>query len=237
MADDEKELPEEKPSKVEEETLKAEEETPKAEEETPKAEEETPKVEEETPKVEEETPKVEEEAPKAEEKAPKAEEKAPKAEEKAPKAEGGEEKEGKKKTAADVLLELDGPEAEAKVVKSKGSKNIHSGIVHVLATFNNTIVTITDTRGNVIGWSTSGKMGFRGSRKSTAYAAQVVSQDACRQAMSHGLKQADVRVKGPGSGRESAVRAVQGIGIDVKNISDVTPIPHNGCRPKKARRV
>ena len=136
-------------------------------------------------------------------------------------------------------MELDGPEADAgqKVVKAKGSKNIHSGIVHVLATFNNTIVTITDTRGNVIGWSTAGKMGFRGSRKSTAYAAQVVSQDACRQAMSHGLKEADVRVKGPGSGRESAVRAVQGIGIDVKNISDVTPIPHNGCRPKKARRV
>ncbi|MBA4717384.1 MAG: 30S ribosomal protein S11 [Verrucomicrobiales bacterium] len=137
------------------------------------------------------------------------------------------------------MLELDGPDADAKlkVVKSKGSKNVNSGIVHVLATFNNTIVTITDKRGNVIGWSTSGKMGFRGSRKSTAYAAQVVSQDACRQAMGHGLKEADVKVKGPGSGRESAVRAVQGIGIDVKSISDVTPIPHNGCRPKKARRV
>ena len=209
MADDEKELPEDKASKAEEETPKVEEETPKAEEETPKAEEETPKAEEE----------------------------APKAEGEAPKAEGGEEKEKKKKTAADVLLELDGPESEQKVVKSKGSKNVHSGIVHVLATFNNTIITITDTRGNVIGWSTAGKMGFRGSRKSTAYAAQVVSQDACRQAMSHGLKEAEVRVKGPGSGRESAVRAVQGIGIEVKNISDVTPIPHNGCRPKKARRV
>ncbi|MEO1859236.1 MAG: 30S ribosomal protein S11 [Verrucomicrobiales bacterium] len=232
MADDEKELPKE-------ETPKAEEKAPKAEEKAPKVEEKAPKVEEKTPKAEEKTPKAEEKAPKVEEKAPKAEEKAPKAEGEAPKAEGGEEKEGKKKTAADVLLELDGPEADAKqkVVKSKGSKNIHSGIVHVLATFNNTIVTITDTRGNVIGWSTSGKMGFRGSRKSTAYAAQVVSQDACRQAMSHGLKQADVRVKGPGSGRESAVRAVQGIGIEVKNISDVTPIPHNGCRPKKARRV
>ena len=145
----------------------------------------------------------------------------------------------KKKTAADVLLELDGPDADAKqkVVKAKGSKNVNSGIVHVLATFNNTIVTISDKRGNVIGWSTAGKMGFRGSRKSTAYAAQVVSQDACRQAMGHGLKEADVKVKGPGSGRESAVRAVQGIGIDVKSISDVTPIPHNGCRPKKARRV
>ena len=194
--------------------------------------------EEEAPKAEEEAAKVVEEAPKAEEEAPKAEEEAPKAEEEAPKAEEGD-KEKKTRTAADVLLELDGPDADAKqkVVKAKGSKNVNSGIVHVLATFNNTIVTITDKRGNVIGWSTAGKMGFRGSRKSTAYAAQVVSQDACRQAMGHGLKEADVKVKGPGSGRESAVRAVQGIGIEVKSISDVTPIPHNGCRPKKARRV
>ena len=187
---------------------------------------------------EEEAPKAEEEAAKVVEETPKAEEEAPKAEEEAPKAEEGE-KEKKTRTAADVLLELDGPDADAKqkVVKAKGSKNVNSGIVHVLATFNNTIVTITDKRGNVIGWSTAGKMGFRGSRKSTAYAAQVVSQDACRQAMGHGLKEADVKVKGPGSGRESAVRAVQGIGIEVKSISDVTPIPHNGCRPKKARRV
>ena len=187
---------------------------------------------------EEEAPKAEEEAAKVVEESPKAEEEAPKAEEEAPKAEEGE-KEKKTRTAADVLLELDGPDADAKqkVVKAKGSKNVNSGIVHVLATFNNTIVTITDKRGNVIGWSTAGKMGFRGSRKSTAYAAQVVSQDACRQAMGHGLKEADVKVKGPGSGRESAVRAVQGIGIEVKSISDVTPIPHNGCRPKKARRV
>ena len=235
MADEDKEIPEEETPKAEEEVV---EEAPKAEEETPKAEEETPKAEEEAAKAEEEAPKAEEEAPKAEEEAPKAEEEAPKAEEEAPKAEDGE-KEKKTRTAADVLLELDGPDADAKqkVVKAKGSKNVNSGIVHVLATFNNTIVTITDKRGNVIGWSTAGKMGFRGSRKSTAYAAQVVSQDACRQAMGHGLKEADVKVKGPGSGRESAVRAVQGIGIDVKSISDVTPIPHNGCRPKKARRV
>ena len=121
--------------------------------------------------------------------------------------------------------------------KRRSSRSVPTGIAHVKSTFNNTIVTITDKRGNVIGWSTAGKMGFRGSRKSTAYAAQVVSQDACRQAMGHGLKEADVKVKGPGSGRESAVRAVQGIGIDVRSISDVTPIPHNGCRPKKARRV
>ena len=218
MADEEKEIPEE--------------ETPKAVEETP-ATEEAPKAEEEAPKAEEEAPKAEEEAPKAEEEAPKAEGEAPKVEE------SKDSYKDKKRTAADVLLELDGPDADSKqkVVKAKGSKNVNSGIVHVLATFNNTIVTITDKRGNVIGWSTAGKMGFRGSRKSTAYAAQVVSQDACRQAMGHGLKEADVKVKGPGSGRESAVRAVQGIGIDVRSISDVTPIPHNGCRPKKARRV
>ena len=145
----------------------------------------------------------------------------------------------RERTAADVLLELDGPEADGKqkILKAKSSKNVHSGIVHILATFNNTVVSVSDQKGNVIGWSTSGKMGFRGSRKSTAYAAQVVSQDACKQAMAHGLKEAEVRVKGPGSGRESAVRAVQGIGIEVKAIRDVTPMPHNGCRPKKARRV
>ncbi|MEJ6578734.1 MAG: 30S ribosomal protein S11 [Akkermansiaceae bacterium] len=121
--------------------------------------------------------------------------------------------------------------------KSKKSKNVTKGLVHITATFNNTTVTVTDERGNTVGWSSSGKMGFKGSRKSTAYAAQVVSQDACRQAMSHGLKEVVVRVKGPGAGRESAVRAVQGLGIDVTAILDVTPIPHNGCRPKKARRV
>jgi small subunit ribosomal protein S11 len=98
------------------------------------------------------------------------------------------------------------------------------------------MVSITDRVGNVIGWSTAGKIGFRGSRKGTAYAAQVVAQDACRQAMGHGLKEVDVRVKGPGSGRESAVRAVQGLGLEILSIRDVTPIPHNGCRPKKARR-
>ena len=232
MADEEKEIPEEETPKAEEEAPKAEEEAPKAEEEAPKAEGEAPKAEEEAPKAEKETPATEE--------APKAEEEASKAEGEAPKSEKSKDSDkDKKRTAADVLLELDGPDADSKqkVVKAKGSKNVNSGIVHVLATFNNTIVTITDKRGNVIGWSTAGKMGFRGSRKSTAYAAQVVSQDACRQAMGHGLKEADVKVKGPGSGRESAVRAVQGIGIDVRSISDVTPIPHNGCRPKKARRV
>jgi len=124
-----------------------------------------------------------------------------------------------------------------KIVKAKGSKNVHSGIAHVLSTFNNTIVTITDMKGNVIGWSSAGKVGFKGSRKSTAYAAQMVAQDASRQAMGHGLKEVEVLVKGPGAGRESAVRALQAIGLDVTVIRDVTPVPHNGCRPPKQRRV
>jgi small subunit ribosomal protein S11 len=143
----------------------------------------------------------------------------------------------KKEVKKDIFAEIGGGEPEIKIHKAKGSKNVSRGIVHVTATFNNTIVSVTDARGNAIGWSSAGKMGFKGSRKSTAYAAQVVSQDACRQAMGHGLKEVDVRVKGPGSGRESAVRAVQGLGLDILSINDVTPIPHNGCRPKKARRV
>ena len=138
----------------------------------------------------------------------------------------------------DIFAELIGEEDEqVRIHKAKKSKNVLSGIVHITATFNNTLVSVTDHSGNSIGWSSAGKMGFKGSRKSTAYAAQVVSQDACRQAMSHGFKEAEVRVKGPGSGRESAVRAVQGLGINITAIKDVTPIPHNGCRPKKARRV
>jgi small subunit ribosomal protein S11 len=124
-----------------------------------------------------------------------------------------------------------------KIVKAKGSKNIHTGIAHVISTFNNTIVTITDMNGNVIGWSSAGKVGFKGSRKSTAYAAQMVAQDASRQAMGHGLKEVEVLVKGPGAGRESAVRALQAIGLDLTIIRDVTPVPHNGCRPPKQRRV
>lgn len=158
--------------------------------------------------------------------------------------EGDESKEGvpddqKKDEKRDIFAEIMGEEAAdaVKIHKAKSSKNVSKGIIHVAATFNNTMVTVTDQTGNTIGWSSAGKMGFKGSRKSTAYAAQVVSQDACRQAMGHGLKEAEVRVKGPGAGRESAVRAVQAIGIDVSAINDVTPIPHNGCRPKKARRV
>lgn len=124
-----------------------------------------------------------------------------------------------------------------KIVKAKGSKNVHTGIAHVLSTFNNTIVTITDLTGKVIGWSSAGKVGFKGSRKSTAYAAQMVAQDASRQAMGHGLKEVEVRVRGPGAGRESAVRALQAIGLELTVIRDVTPVPHNGCRPPKQRRV
>ena len=135
-------------------------------------------------------------------------------------------------------LSLDPNDIEKpKIVRAKGAKNIISGIVHIMATFNNTSVTITDLSGNVIGWSSAGKVGFKGSRKSTAYAAQMAAQDASRQAMGHGLKDVEVRVKGPGAGRESAIRALQAVGLDITIIKDVTPVPHNGCRPPKARRV
>jgi len=137
-------------------------------------------------------------------------------------------------TAAELLAdELAGK----KIVKAKGAKNILSGVANILATFNNTLVSITDMQGHVIGWSSAGRVGFKGSRKSTAYAAQQVAQDAARQAMSHGMKEIEVRVKGPGSGRESAIRALQAIGLEITTIKDVTPVPHNGCRPRKKRRV
>lgn len=139
--------------------------------------------------------------------------------------------------AVDVSLDLNAGIEPIKVVKAKGSKNVASGVANILATFNNTKVTITDQRGNVIGWSSAGKVGFKGSRKSTAYAAQMVAQDACRQAMGHGLREVEVRVKGPGAGRESAIRAIQAVGLEITTIRDVTPVPHNGCRPPKARRV
>ena len=124
-----------------------------------------------------------------------------------------------------------------KVRKAKGSKNVTSGVANVLASFNNTIVSITDQKGAVIAWSSAGKCNFRGSRKSTAYAAQVVAQDAARNAMAHGLKDVVIRVSGPGLGRDSAIRALQAIGLEIVSIVDVTPIPHNGCRPRKRRRV
>jgi len=137
-------------------------------------------------------------------------------------------------TAADLLKADLG---DVVIRRAKGSKNVTSGVVHILATFNNTKVAFTDKQGAVISWSSSGKMHFRGSRKSTAYAAQVVTQDAGRVAMSHGMKEVEVHVKGPGMGRDSAIRALQSLGLTVLNILDVTPVPHNGCRPPKRRRV
>ena len=136
-------------------------------------------------------------------------------------------------------LTLDGLDdaAKVKIPKIKGARQITHGVAHVLATFKNTVCSITDQKGNVIAWSSAGKMGFRGSKKSTAYVAQVVAQDACRQAMAHGVKEVEVRLKGPGTGRESAVRALQAVGLEVSTIRDVTPVPFNGCRMRKARRV
>jgi small subunit ribosomal protein S11 len=154
--------------------------------------------------------------------------------EKAKPAEGGAPAAAAAPTAAELLAD---DLATRKIVKAKGSKNITAGIANILATFNNTLVSITDMHGNIIGWSSAGRVGFKGSRKSTAYAAQQVAQDAARQAMSHGMKEIEVRVKGPGSGRESAIRALQAIGLEISTIKDVTPIPHNGCRPRKKRRV
>ena len=137
-------------------------------------------------------------------------------------------------TAAELLADEN---AGKKIVRAKGAKNIAVGIAHILSTFNNTNVSITDMQGNVLGWSSAGRVGFKGSRKSTAFAAQQVAQDAARQAMSHGLREVEIRVSGPGSGRESAIRALQAIGLEITTIKDVTPVPHNGCRPRKKRRV
>jgi small subunit ribosomal protein S11 len=138
-------------------------------------------------------------------------------------------------TAADVLS---GDEAKpVKKAKIKGAKHVPVGIVHITATFNNTLVSITDMRGAVIAWSTSGRSGFKGSRKSTAYAATMASQDAARQAINHGMQEVEVRVQGPGAGRESAIRALQAAGLTITAIKDVTPMPHNGCRAPKRRRV
>ncbi|MBM3877802.1 MAG: 30S ribosomal protein S11 [Verrucomicrobia bacterium] len=137
-------------------------------------------------------------------------------------------------TAAELLAD---EMAGKKIIKAKHAKNISVGIANILASFNNTLVTITDMQGNTIGWSSAGRVGFKGSRKSTAFAAQQVAQDAARQAMSHGMREVEIRVSGPGSGRESAIRALQAIGLEISTIKDVTPVPHNGCRPRKKRRV
>jgi len=126
---------------------------------------------------------------------------------------------------------------ETSRVKRRERKNITSGVAHVSATFNNTMVTITDAQGNAISWSSAGHMGFKGSRKSTPYAAQMAAEDAGKKAMDHGMKTIEVKVSGPGSGRESALRALQSVGFTITTIQDVTSIPHNGCRPPKRRRV
>lgn len=180
-------------------------------------------------------------APEAAAAAPKpaGEGKPPKAAGKKP-AEGAEAPKPAEPTAATAptAAELLGDDAAAKkIVKAKGAKNITSGVANILATFNNTLVCITDMQGNTLGWSSAGKVGFKGSRKSTAFAAQQVAQDAARQAMSHGMREVEIKVKGPGSGRESAIRALQAIGLEISAIKDVTPVPHNGCRPRKKRRV
>lgn len=121
--------------------------------------------------------------------------------------------------------------------KKKVRKNISSGVAHVNASFNNTIITITDAQGNAVSWASAGMMGFKGSRKSTPYAAQLTAEDAGRKAQDHGMRELDVTVKGPGSGRESALRALQSIGFSIRSIKDITPVPHNGCKPRKRRRV
>lgn len=127
--------------------------------------------------------------------------------------------------------------AKARVKTKKVKKNISTGVVHIQSTFNNTIVSITDTNGNVISWSSAGMHGFKGSRKSTPFAAQLTAEDAVKKAQEHGMKTVDVTVKGPGAGRESALRALQSAGLVILKIRDVTPVPHNGCRPPKKRRV
>ena len=142
--------------------------------------------------------------------------------------------EPKKETVQSILGD---DNVEQKIRKAKNSKNVAHGVCSILATFNNTKVCFTDLQGNVISWSSSGKCNFRGSRKSTAYAAQVVTQEAGRVALSHGLKEVEVKVKGPGLGRDAAVRALQTLGLTVNTIQDITPVPHNGCRPRKRRRI
>lgn len=198
---------------------------------TPAENEEKP---EETPKTEAATAAATAEAAPASEKKPAAAEKSEAAEKPAE----GEAKKDEGAAAAPTAAELLADDfADKKIIKAKKSKNVASGIATISATFNNTLVSITDMQGNVVSWSSAGKVGFKGSRKSTAFAAQQVAQDAARQAMAHGLREVEVKVKGPGSGRESAIRALQAIGLEITSIKDVTPVPHNGCRPKKKRRV
>jgi small subunit ribosomal protein S11 len=192
-----------------------------------------------TDEAEKKTPEPAPEA-KAEKAEPAAEEKAAKPAPAATEAAKPKGEEAKPEAAAPADGDgLDGEEPAPAPVRrrAKGSKDVPVGVVHIRATFNNTCVTITDTRGNVVAWSSSGRSGFKGSRKSTAFAATMVAQDAARQAAGHGMQEVEVLVQGPGAGRESAIRAVQSAGLTVTAIKDVTPIPHNGCRPPKRRRV
>jgi small subunit ribosomal protein S11 len=191
------------------------------------------------PKAEGAPDKPKAEKPAKGEKAEKADKAAaPAAAGDAPAKEAGKPAEVTPAVAAPTAAELLGEGADAKkIIKAKHAKNISVGVANILATFNNTLVSITDMQGNIIGWSSAGRVGFKGSRKSTAFAAQQVAQDAARQAMAHGMKEVEVRVKGPGSGRESAIRALQAIGLEISSIKDCTPVPHNGCRPRKKRRV
>lgn len=150
-------------------------------------------------------------------------------------------KPARRKTAEEILREADEPVAPVaklkKKGKGKGQRHVPVGIAHISATFNNTAVTITDTSGGVIAWRTAGRCGFKGSRKSTAFAATMVAQETAREAIAYGLNEIEVRVQGPGAGRESAIRALQAAGLTISAIEDVTPVPHNGCRPPKRRRV
>lgn len=149
------------------------------------------------------------------------------------------EKPARRRTAEDILREADEPATTVTKVKKKGKGHRHVpiGIAHIRATFNNTVVTITDMRGGVIAWRTAGRCGFKGSRKSTAFAATMVAQETAREAIGYGLNEIEVRVQGPGAGRESAIRALQAAGLTITSIQDTTPVPHNGCRPPKRRRV
>lgn len=180
-----------------------------------------------SPEVAEEVNTPEVEAAPAAEKKEVTEEKA------APAEKAVEEKASRLPTAADLLAD----DVVEPIKRKKGSKNVPMGIAFVKTTFNNTIVSITDMRGNVISWSSAGRCNFKGSRKSTAFAATTVAQDAARTAISHGMSEVEVRVQGPGAGRESAVRAIQSSGLSISVIKDTTAIPHNGCRPPKRRRV
>jgi len=147
------------------------------------------------------------------------------------------EQQGAAQSADAALLSLEEAPRAAPKVHAKNIRHVSFAVAHIRATFNNTMIAISDTRGNVLGWSSAGRAGFKGSRKSTAYAGGVVGQEVARQAVAVGVKEVEVRVQGPGAGRETAIRALQSAGLNINVIKDVTPIPHNGCRPRKRRRV